>query len=176
MKEYKKSDYAINKNRKGIVYKNADGSILEITFEKIAEGNPNFTHEDFLKIKEFSDALYLEQERGDNVYRKHVKGTYDDIKDSKWLATDSFVDELLELLEDESIEKAVYQFMDEKLTPKQRRRFLMYLNGMSTVKIGEIEGCNQNAAWESIEAGKEKIKKFLRNFPKYTGRNGFHLP
>ena len=160
MKEYKKSDYAINKNRKGIVYKNADGSILEITFEKIAEGNPNFTHEDFLKIKEFSDALYLEQERGD----------------SKWLATDSFVDELLELLEDESIEKAVYQFMDEKLTPKQRRRFLMYLNGMSTVKIAEIEGCNQNAVWESLEAGKAKIKKYLKNFPKYTGRNGFHLP
>ena len=37
MKEYRKSDYAINKNRRGIVYKNADGSILEITFEKVAE-------------------------------------------------------------------------------------------------------------------------------------------
>ena len=38
MKDYKKSDYALNKNRKGIVYRNADGSTLEITFEKIAEG------------------------------------------------------------------------------------------------------------------------------------------
>ena len=31
MKDYKKSDYALNKNRKGIVYRNADGSTLEIT-------------------------------------------------------------------------------------------------------------------------------------------------
>jgi len=163
MKEYRKSDYAINKNRKGIVYKNADGSILEITFEKIAEGNPRFTREDFLKIKEFSDTLYLEQERGDNVYRKHVKGTYDDVEDSKWLATDSFDDKLLELLEERSVEKVVHQYIDEKLTVIQRRRFLMYLNGMSTVKIGEIEGCNQNAVWESLQAAKRKIRKILKN-------------
>ena len=173
MKEYRKSDYAINKNRKGIVYKNADGSILEITFEKIAEGNPGFTREDFLKIKEFSDALYLEQERGDNVYRKHVKGTYDDVADSKWLATDSFDDKLLELLEDRSVEKVVHQYIDEKLTVIQRRRFLMYLNGMSTVKIAEIEGCNQNAVWKSIEQSKNKILKF---FSKKGGRNPFHRP
>ena len=36
MSNYKKSHYAINKVRKGIVYRNADGSILEITFEKLA--------------------------------------------------------------------------------------------------------------------------------------------
>ena len=173
MNEYRKSDYAINKNRKGIVYKNADGSILEITFEKIAEGNPNFTHEDFLKIKEFSDALYLEQERRDNVYRKHVKGTYDDVNNSKWLVTETFEDKLLELFEDNSVEKTVHQYIDEKLTTIQRRRFLMYLNGMSTVKIAEIEGCNQNAAWKSIEQSKNKILKF---FSKKGGRNTFHRP
>ena len=47
MNNYKKSNYAINKIRKGIVYRNADGSILEVTYEKIAAENPNFTAADF---------------------------------------------------------------------------------------------------------------------------------
>lgn len=35
MNEYKKSNYALNKVRKKIVYINADGIVLEVTFEKI---------------------------------------------------------------------------------------------------------------------------------------------
>ena len=76
MKDYKKSDYALNKNRKGIVYRNADGSTLEITFEKIAEGKPQFAQEDFDKLKSFSVQIYLEQVRADAVYQKHVKGRW----------------------------------------------------------------------------------------------------
>ena len=60
-KDFYKSNYGINKHSKGIVYKYADGSILEITFEKIAEGKPQFTYEDFQKLKRFSDSIYLEQ-------------------------------------------------------------------------------------------------------------------
>lgn len=37
----------------------------------------------------------------------------------------------------------------------------MYLEGISTVKIAEIGGCNQNAVWKSIDQAKNKIKKFL---------------
>ena len=51
--KFYKSSYALNRNKKAIVYENADGTILEITFEKIAAGNPNFTEEDFEKLKEF---------------------------------------------------------------------------------------------------------------------------
>lgn len=87
MKDYKKSDYALNKNRKGIVYRNADGSTLEITFEKIAEGKPQFTYEDFQKLKQFSDSIYLEQVKADGRYSYYVKGSYDEIPDSTWLAT-----------------------------------------------------------------------------------------
>ena len=45
----------------------------------------------------------------------------------------------------------------------------MFLNGITTVKIAEIEGCNQNAVWESIQGARKKLKKFL----KMTGRKGF---
>ena len=63
--KFYKSSYALNRNKKAIVYENADGTILEITFEKIAAGNPNFTEEDFEKLKEFSDQMYLEEQRSD---------------------------------------------------------------------------------------------------------------
>ena len=66
MNEYKKSNYAINKVRKWIVYRNANGSLLEVTFEKIAKDNPNFTVEDFEKLKRLSDELFHEEEKGDN--------------------------------------------------------------------------------------------------------------
>ena len=106
--------------------------------------------EDFEKLKEFSDQLYLEEQRSDVTYNKHVKGCVDEMEDSSWLATDSFEKELLDKLEDESLEKIMRDYMAEKFTEVQRRRFLMYLNGISTVKIAEIEGCNQNAVWKSI--------------------------
>ena len=167
--KYYKSNYALNRNKKAIVYENADGTILEITFEKIAAGNPNFTEEDFEKLKEFSDQLYLEEQRGDVTYHKHVKGCIDEMDDSAWLAIDSFEDELINSLEDESTGKVIRDYMDAKLTEVQRRRFLMFLNGVSTTKIAEIEGCNQNAAWESIQGARKKLKKFL----KMTGRKGF---
>lgn len=164
MKDYKKSDYALNKNRKGIVYRNADGSTLEITFEKIAEGKPQFTYEDFQKLKQFSDSIYLEQVKADGRYLYYVKGSYDEIPDSAWLATKSLEEELFgDTMDLPSLEE-VRRIAGEVLTPTQKRRFLMYLEGLTTVKIAEIEGCNQKSVWESLEAAKEKIQKYLKNF------------
>lgn len=164
MKDYKKSDYALNKNRKGIVYRNADGSTLEITFEKIAEGKPQFTYEDFQKLKQFSDSIYLEQVKADSRYLYYVKGSYDEIPDSAWLATKSLEEELFGDAADLPSAEEVRKIAGEILTPTQKRRFLMYLEGLTTVKIAEIEGCNQKSVWESLEAAKEKIQKYLKNF------------
>lgn len=161
MKDYKKSDYALNKNRKGIVYRNADGSTLEITFEKIAEGKPQFTYEDFQKLKQFSDSIYLEQVKADGRYLYYVKGSYDEIPDSAWLATKSLEEELFGDAADLPSADEVRRIAGEILTPTQKRRFLMYLEGLTTVKIAEIEGCSQNAVWESLKLAQKKIKKFL---------------
>ena len=161
MKDYKKSDYALNKNRKGIVYRNADGSTLEITFEKIAEGKPQFTYEDFQKLKQFSDSIYLEQVKADSRYSYYVKGSYDEIPDSAWLATKSLEEELFGDAADLPSAEEMRRIAGEVLTPTQKRRFLMYLEGLTTVKIAEIEGCSQNAVWESLKLAQKKIKKFL---------------
>lgn len=160
--KFYESNYALNRNKKAIIYKNNDGTILEITLEKIAAGNPNFTEEDFVKLKEFSDQVYLEEQRGDVTYYKHIKGSIDEYEDSSWLATESFENELLDKLEDDSLGKAIHDYMKENLTEVQRRRFLMLLNGLSTVQIAEIEGCNQNAVWKSIKLARRKLKKFLQ--------------
>ncbi len=161
MKKFNKTDYAINKNRKGVVYRNADGSILEITFEKITEGNPEFTKEDFKKLKEFSDLLYLEELRADKRYRYYVIGSYDCISDSIWASTDSLEDKFFEEYKELPTIDAVKEIVEKHFTKIQKRRFYMYMEGLSTIKIAEIEGCNQNAVWESLKLAIKKLKKFL---------------
>lgn len=58
MKNYHKSDYALNKYRKGIVYKFADG-IVEVTLEDYLRENPDKTEADFQALKRLSDEWYL---------------------------------------------------------------------------------------------------------------------
>lgn len=62
MKNYHKSDYALNKYRKGIVYKFADG-IVEVKLEDYLRENPDKTEADFQALKRLSDEWYLEQVR-----------------------------------------------------------------------------------------------------------------
>lgn len=160
MKNYRETDYALNKNRKGIVYRNPDGSTLEITFEKIAEGNPEFTYEDFMKLKAFSDQIYLKQAKAENNHSYYVKGSFDEVSDSVWLSTPSleelFFCERKELPTMEEVKVAT----EKCLTKVQKRRFSLYLEGMTTVKIAEIEGCNQNAVWKSIQQSTKKLNFF----------------
>jgi len=47
------------------------------------------------------------------------------------------------------------------LSETQRRRPLLYIDGVSVNEIARIEGINPNAAWKSIEGAR---KKFIKNF------------
>ena len=49
MRNYKDSDYALNRYSQGIVYKFSDG-IVEITLEDYLRDNPNKTEEDFAEL------------------------------------------------------------------------------------------------------------------------------
>ena len=62
MKNFDKSDYALNKFSEGIVYKFSN-EIREITKEQYLRENPNKTEEDFLKLKEISDEIFLDEIR-----------------------------------------------------------------------------------------------------------------
>jgi len=50
LRNYKDSDYALNRYSQGIVYKFSDG-IVEITLEDYLRDNPDKTEEDFAELK-----------------------------------------------------------------------------------------------------------------------------
>ena len=60
MKNYKESDYALNKYSQGIIYKFADG-VVEVTLEDYLRDNPEKTEADFAELKAWSDGIYHEQ-------------------------------------------------------------------------------------------------------------------
>ena len=47
----------------------------------------------------------------------------------------------------------------DKLSETQKRRLLMYADGLSANEIARIENVAPNAAWKSIEGAKKKFKK-----------------
>lgn len=66
MKNYKDSDYAINRYSKGIVYNFADGN-NEITLEKFIEAHPELSEADFNTWKQWSNDDY-ENSTTSNIY------------------------------------------------------------------------------------------------------------
>ena len=51
-------------------------------------------------------------------------------------------------------------------TESQRRRFLLYaLEDMSYAEIGRVCGCSRVSVFESIQAVRKKVKKFLAGHP-----------
>lgn len=163
-KNYKKSNYALNKHKEGIVYQNADGSTLEITFEKISATDPSFTREDFKKIKEFSDNFYHEEAKADNLQYYYVKGTYDNFEDSCWLQTECLEDELFKQADEKDFTDKINTAISTLLTETQKRRLLLHaFRGLTIREIAKREGSTQKSVWESINAAQTKIKKFLLN-------------
>ncbi len=47
----------------------------------------------------------------------------------------------------------------DKLSETQKRRLLMFADGLSVNEIARIENVAPNAAWKSIEGAKKKFKK-----------------
>lgn len=60
MKNYKDSDYALNKFSEGIVYRFAD-RIVEITLDHYLAENPDKNEQDFWELKALSDEIYHQQ-------------------------------------------------------------------------------------------------------------------
>ena len=159
---YNKSNYGLNKNRKGIVYRNADGSTLEITFEKISATDPTFTKDDFEKLKSFSDEMYHEEAKADYNYHHFVKGSYDSFEDSHWLQTDCLEDELFKRADEQEFTNKIHTAISTLLTETQKRRLLLHaFRGLTIREIAKREGSTQKSVWESINAAQAKIKKFL---------------
>ena len=76
MQNYRKSDYAVNKNSPNIVYR-FHNEIIEITLEDYLKENPDKTEHDFAELKALSDQIYYEQDRAESAQtRKDVSTLY----------------------------------------------------------------------------------------------------
>ena len=72
MRNYRKSDYAINKYSPNIVYRFHD-EIIEVSLEDYLKENPDKTEQDFAELKALSDEIYYEQDRTESAQtRKDV--------------------------------------------------------------------------------------------------------
>ena len=159
MRNYKDSDYALNRYSQGIVYKFADG-IVEITLEDYLRDNPDKTEEDFAELKARSDEIYYQQDRQE--YRvSHRNVSISGMEDSVIASALSVDAELIQKAEEKkALETAIRLLESGKLTDVQKRRFyLHFFQGLSTRQIAKLEGINQKTAWESLMWAEKKLKK-----------------
>jgi DNA-directed RNA polymerase specialized sigma24 family protein len=170
MKNYQSSDYAINKNAKGIVYRFADQTV-EVTFEDYLRENPGKTAADFAELKALSDEDYYDSDR--SGYRQTWKNTSLNTLDedeNAIFAVPSPEDEIIERGEQEAAyakRKSVALHALDKLTDIQRRRYIQYhVEGMTEREIAEKECSTQQAVSKSLAWAEKKIKKVLPNTKK----------
>lgn len=161
MKNYKDSDYALNKFSEGIVYRFAD-RIVEITLKDYLAENPDKTVEDFLELKAMSDEIYHQQVIDENRTSR-LDVSIDGMEETEALATASLDVELIHKKDTEKAIKAARQLLDSGgLTEVQRRRFLLhFFQGLSYRQIASREGVHFTSVHESIEAATAKLQKFF---------------
>lgn len=162
MKNYKDSDYALNKYSEGIVYKFAD-CIVEITLEAYLAENPGKTEQDFRKLKALSDEIYHQQVMHENRTSR-LDVPINGLEDSEQLSSPPPDAVLIHKAEENKAMKAARQLLDSgQLTKIQRRRFILYFfQGLSTRQIAEREQVHQRAVWDSLQWASKKLKKFFK--------------
>ena len=161
MKNYKDSDYALNKFSEGIVYRFAD-RIVEITLEDYLSENPGKTAEDFMELKALSDEIYHQQVIDENRTSR-LDVSINGLEDTEALATASLDVELIHKKDTEKAIEAARQLLDSGgLTEVQRRRFLLhFFQGLSYRQIASCEGVHFTSVHESIKAATAKLQRFF---------------
>lgn len=160
MRRFQNTDYVRNKYSKGILYKVSDGYI-EVTLEDYIKENPDKTEEDFMELKQISDAIYYEQDQEEASYaRRKEEVKVEEIMDEEVSSLDI---SLIEKEEKEEMTKAVKQLLNNRdLTFIQRRRFyLHFFEGMSYREIAKQEGIFYTSVRDSIQLAIKKIKKYI---------------
>ena len=126
MQNYRKSDYAINKNSPNIVYR-FHNEIIEITLEDYLKENPDKTEHDFAELKALSDQIYYEQDRAESAQtRKDV--SIHGLEETEHCATRALDEEWEERVVDIQNRKYAWKALEQlftvgALTEVQKRRF-----------------------------------------------------
>lgn len=161
MKNYKESDYALNKFSEGIVYKFAD-RIVEVTLEDYLTENPGKTAEDFLELKALSDEIYHEQVMQENRTSR-LDISINGLEETEALATPPLDTELIHKSDSKKAMAAAKKLLDSgELTEIQRRRFVQhFFQGLSIRQIAAKDEVDYRAVWDSLHFASKKLKKFF---------------
>ena len=109
MRNYKDSDYALNKYSEGIVYKFTDVTI-EVTLEDYLRDNPDKTEADFMELKTLSDEIYYQQDRQEQRTSR-LNVSINGLEETEKVATPSVDTLLLQKEEEENVLEAAYQLL-----------------------------------------------------------------
>ena len=164
MKNYKDSDYALNKFSEGIVYRFAD-RIVEITLEAYLAENPDKTIEDFQKLKALSDGIYHQQIIDENRTSR-LDVSMSGLEDTQQLSTMPVDTELIHKGDGKKAMDAARQLLNSgDLTEVQRRRFILhFFKGASYRQIAAMEGVFFTSVAESVTTAIRKLKKYFEKF------------
>lgn len=162
MKNYKESDYALNKYSEGIVYKFADRVRLEITLEDYLAENPGRTAEDFMELKALSDEIYHEQVMQENRTSR-LNVSINGLEETEALATAPLDAELINKSDSKKALVAAKMLLDSgELTEIQRKRFVRhFFQGLSIRQIAAVDEVDYRAVWDSLHLASKKLKKFF---------------
>ena len=163
MKNYRESDYALNKYSKGIVYKFADG-IVVVTLEDYLRENPDKTEADFQAIKRVSDEWYLDQVQLETA-QGNKRVSLNGLEETEACATRALDDEYIESEEKKRLMIAVDKlFREGRMTQKQQRRFIQhYIYGLSLRQIAAAEAVHFTSVEESLKSVSDKLRRFFEN-------------
>ena len=162
MKNYRNSDYAVNKFSEGSVYR-FENETVEITLQDYLQDNPDKTEADFKKLKAISDQIYYDQDRAENAQTKKNISLHG-LEETSVCASDDFEEEYV-LSEDKrrAMQAAIRLFHDGKMTEKQKRRFLLhFMHGMPLRKIADMEGVHFTSVDESIRRAGDKLQAYFK--------------
>ena len=166
MKNYRHSDYALNKFSNGIVYRLSDQTV-EITLETYLAENTGKTEQDFRELKALSDAIYLEQDRSEDVQTGKDRISILEAEDAGLCATrpldEEWTEWYIEIQNRRYAKQALQQLLQTGvLTETQRRRFLFHVfKGMSTRQIARLDGTSHQAVAKSLNLAIVKLKNFF---------------
>ena len=165
MRDYRKSDYAINKYSPNIVYRFHD-EIIEVSLEDYLKENPDKTELDFAELKALSDEIYYEQDRAESAQtRKDI--SIHGLEEMDHCSTRPLEEELEELAEEAQNRRCARLALEQLLSPGvltevQKRRFRLHVfRGLSTRQIGRLEGTSHQAVAKSLNLTIEKLKNFF---------------
>ena len=165
LRDYRKSDYAINKYSPNIVYRFHD-EIIEVALEDYLKENPDKTEQDFAELKALSDEIYYEQDRAESAQtRKDV--SIHGLEETEHCATRALDEEWEERVVDIQNRKYAWKALEQlftvgALTEVQKRRFRLHVfQGLSTRQIGRMEGTSHQAVAKSINLAIAKLKKYF---------------